>query len=119
MWALPSARAGWTRAPAILDADIGMSDVFGQRAPLLPGRRVGLRVQEALTSEQRLARVTASWRGEAELCTYAAEAASEFGFAIDLLAARDGLDDDSPEVEAYAQAVVKDTVMHEIGHTSA
>ena len=91
----PSARAGWTRAPAILDADIGMSDVFGRSARRFFRDDVAGALQEA-HPEQRLARVTASWRGEAELCTYAAEAASEFGFAIDLLAARDGLDDDSP-----------------------
>ena len=63
--------------------------------------------------------MTASWRGEAELCTYAAEAASEFWLCHRPVNARDGLDDDSPEAGSGAQAVVKDTVMHEIGHTSA
>ncbi|MEO3693220.1 zinc-dependent metalloprotease [Roseateles paludis] len=106
------------RTGEILDADIGMSDVFGRGARRFVRDDVSaLRVMEAASSEQRLERVTRAWRGEAELCTYAAEAASELGFALDLLAAREGLDYDGPEAEAFAQAVVKDTVMHEIGHT--
>ena len=37
-------------------------------------------------------------------------------FAMDLLEAR-GMEMDSPEAEAVAQAYVKDVIMHEVGHT--
>jgi hypothetical protein len=44
------------------------------------------------------------------------ESARELHFAMDLLEAR-GLDMDSPEADAVAQAYVKDVIMHEVGHT--
>ena len=37
--------------------------------------------------------------------------------ALDLLEARGEIAPDSPEAEAFVQAVVKDTIMHEVGHT--
>lgn len=112
------------RTGEILDADIGMSDVFGRGArrtatdDVLPGGQYG----QELSSEQRLAQLSQAWRGNRQdlgslSCTYARDAAAELGFALDLLALRDGLDNDGPEAEALAQAVVKDVVMHEVGHT--
>jgi hypothetical protein len=50
-------------------------------------------------------------------CTYAAEAAGELGFALDLLEARDALAPDSPETDAFVKSVIKDIVTHEVGHT--
>lgn len=97
------------RSGEILDADIGMSDVFAKNA-----RRVVL---------EDIGRSTASHVGdplaahdEALACNYAAEAAHEQHFALDLLEAR-GLAPDSAAAEAVVQAYVKAVIMHEVGHT--
>ena len=55
--------------------------------------------------------------GEQAYCTYAADGAHEMDFALDLLALRGDLPPDSPEAEAFVQAVIKDTIAHEVGHT--
>lgn len=104
------------RTGEILDADIGMSDVFGRGSRRLAS-------DDVPPGQQALA---GAWMGErsAQLaeqqCSYMADQASELGFALDLLALRgeaEGLDMNGPEAEALAQAVVKDVVMHEVGHT--
>jgi len=53
---------------------------------------------------------------DGELCDHAEAAAQEFHYALDLLEAR-GLELDTPEAEALAQAYLKDVIMHEVGHT--
>jgi hypothetical protein len=50
-------------------------------------------------------------------CNYAHAAAEEMHFALDILEARGDIAPDSPEAEAFVQAVIKDTIMHEVGHT--
>ena len=104
------------RSGEILDADIGMSDVFARGSRRLIVEDVGL------SSEQRLAQLSQGWQGlqagEAPAqCHYAQEAAAEMNFALDLLEARGDIAPDSPEAEAFVQAVIKDTIMHEVGHT--
>lgn len=87
------------RTGEILDADIGMSDVFTRGARRLVVEDLG-RVRGA----------------DGELCDHAEAAAQELHYALDLLEAR-GLDLDTPEAEALAQAYLKDVIMHEVGHT--
>ncbi len=104
------------RSGEILDADIGMSDVFARGSRRMIVEDVGL------SSEQRLAQLSQGWQGlqagEAPAqCHYAQEAAAEMNFALDLLEARGDIAPDSPEAEAFVQAVIKDTIMHEVGHT--
>ncbi len=103
------------RSGQILDADIGMSDVFAR------GSRRLIVEDVAQSSEQRLAQLTAHWQpGNAEqahACQYAHAAAEEMHFALDVLEARGDIAPDSPEAEAFVQAVIKDTIMHEVGHT--
>ena len=43
--------------------------------------------------------------------------AEDRGFAMDLLSARDAVAPDSPEAEAFVLSDLKETVMHEVGHT--
>jgi hypothetical protein len=99
------------RTGEIIDADIGMSDVFGRSA-----RR--FIVEDVGRPSAATALVTSpGHRHGDEFCTYAHDAANEMDFALDLIEAREGLAPDSPEAEAFVQAVVKDTIMHEVGHT--
>lgn len=114
------ADVGFARGPShsdprtgeIIDADIAMSDVFGRGA-----RR--FRVESVGTTGQTFATPFALpfGKGSAQACEYAAQAATELEFALDLLEARGELTPDSPEAEAFAQSVVRDTIMHEVGHT--
>ncbi|MEQ1683125.1 MAG: zinc-dependent metalloprotease [Burkholderiaceae bacterium] len=92
------------RTGEILDADIGMSDVFGR----------GSRRQ----ARDDIAAAFGHDHGSAEeTCTYATDGAQQMSFALDLLEARGELEPDSPETEAFVQAYIKDTITHEVGHT--
>jgi hypothetical protein len=101
------------RTGEILDADIAMSDVFGRGA-----RR--FIVEDAAPGTHlptTLAMAHAREGHRDAYCNYAEEASAEMGFALDVLEARGDIAPDSPEAEAFVQAVIKDTVMHEVGHT--
>ena len=103
------------RSGEILDADIGMSDVFGRGSRRLARDDVALPLGSAALP---------AWRAGADMlfphgdtCTYAAEGVGELAFAMDLLQARGELDPDSPETEAFVQNYVKIVISHEVGHT--
>ncbi len=100
------------RTGEILDADIGMSDVFARGARRQVAEDWGR--PNALTAYTMGNALTAHKHGPS--CNYADESAQEMHFAMDLLEAR-GMDMDSPEAETVAQAYVKDVIMHEVGHT--
>jgi len=87
------------RTGEILDADIGMSDVFTRGA-----RRAVI---------EDLGRVRGA---DGEICDHAESAAQELHYALDLLEAR-GMELDSPQADALAKAYLKDVIMHEVGHT--
>lgn len=94
------------RSGEILDADIGMSDVFARGARRMLAEDAGATVQAGLNSP--------FMRHD---CDYAGDAANEMDFALGLLEARGEFEMDSPQAEALAQSYVKDVIMHEIGHT--
>lgn len=93
-----------SRSGEILDADIGMSDVFARGI-----RRTFAEDMQALAAPSN--------HNHDSDCHFAQQAALEMGFASDLLESRGELDMDSPKIEELAQAYVKDVIMHEIGHT--
>ncbi len=100
------------RTGEILDADIGLSDAFGRLA------RRAVRDYPGSAAQPAFANPMALWdAGRGPDCSYAAEGAHELGFALDLLSARGEIDPDGPEAEAFAQAYVKATITHEVGHT--
>lgn len=90
------------RSGEILDADIGMSDVFARGARRMVGED-SMSLLPPPSSEAR--------------CDYMQESAQEMGFAMDVLEARGLLDMSGPEADAVAQAYVKSVIMHEVGHT--
>nr|WP_297526533.1 zinc-dependent metalloprotease [uncultured Roseateles sp.] len=112
------------RTGEILDADIGMSDVFarGGRAFIAedaPRGMAGGQVSTLAEEAQALAALNQGWREgrNATYCTYAHDAAAEMDFALDVLEARGDIAPDSPEADAFIQARIKDVIMHEVGHT--
>jgi Met-zincin/Domain of unknown function (DUF5117) len=106
------------RTGEILDADIGMSDVFGRGARRLVSEDIG----KPLVFDANMAGAmspTLKQVAQQSLfmqCNYMAEKSHDYHFAMDVLEAR-GLDMESPEAEALAQAYVLDVIMHEVGHT--
>ncbi|MYN29943.1 zinc-dependent metalloprotease [Duganella levis] len=90
------------RSGEILDADIGMSDVFARGARRMVGED-SFDLSPPPTGEDR--------------CDYMAESAQEMGFALDVLESRGTMDMGSPQSDAVAQAYVKSVIMHEVGHT--
>jgi hypothetical protein len=88
-----------------------------------PRRRHRVRCERAARHPLRSRRANRRRRTAAPVasnrmaCDYADGAAQEAGFALDLLEAREAIAPDSPEIEQFIQAYVKDVVMHEVGHT--
>ena len=101
------------RTGEIIDADIGMSDVFGR------GSRRFIVEDVGRPAEASLAPLASTGRNRLHdaRCTYAHESAAELDFALGVLEARGDITADGPEAEAFVQAVIKDTIMHEVGHT--
>ena len=93
------------RTGEILDADIGV-DVVRLR------NRRNIRVEEIGAAAGNF-----SEDQQYAFCSIAEHVAQESGFAMDLLEARGDLDPDSPEAEAFVLEDLKDTMMHEVGHT--
>jgi len=95
------------RTGEIFDADIAMSDAFARHA-----RRMAT---EDLGRPQALPAMHAHDAAEAA-CEVGFEALREMDFSLDLLELRGDLPAGGPAAEAIVQAVVKDTIMHEVGH---
>ena len=90
------------RTGEILDADIGVSHGFLRPARLLA-------IDEKVRSHLHHDR-------EEEVCHDAHFAAEELSYVQSVLESR-GMDLDGPEADALAKALLKRTVMHEVGHT--
>ena len=104
------------RTGEIYDADIGMSDVFGRGSRRFIVEDVGAMSLAPAFAERP--DMPAIWHKHGvAACNYAHEAASEMSFALDVLEARGDIAPDGPEAEAFVQSVIKDTIMHEVGHT--
>ena len=109
------------RTGEILDADIGMSDVFGRGARRLaandvPGLARGTGFLQGRPDWMAAHPAHHGPHDAHEACTYALEAAGEMHFALDLLEARGELAPDSPEAEEFVRAYIKDVMAHEVGH---
>lgn len=50
-------------------------------------------------------------------CAHSDLAGEQLGYALDVLALRDGADPAGPEATAFVEAYLKDVTMHEVGHT--
>ncbi len=92
------------RSGEILDADIGI-DATSFRAMRSRGMET-IPNRPSLAIDQH-----------DPYCSYAEESAEQAAFALSLLEARGGFMLDGPEAEAFIQAKLKSTTMHEVGHT--
>ena len=101
------------RSGEILDADIGMSDVFARGARRMASEDTRFNPEQSAQAHDHAGRGTAN----ENRCDYGMESAQEMGFAMDLMEARGDFEMDSPQAEAVAQAYVRAVIMHEVGHT--
>ena len=106
------------RTGEILDADIGMSDVFGRGARRLVSEDIGkpLVFDAAMNGAMSPTLKQVAQQSLFMQCNYMAEKSHDYHFAMDILEAR-GMEMDSAEAEKLAQAYVLDVIMHEVGHT--
>ncbi len=96
------------RTGEILDADIAIESLSSRairtaRSQFLIGRPGLGEMQDAVSAHP-------------DHCDHAEHAAEQLGLALDVLAARGELDPDSPDVQRFVLAYLKDTTMHEVGH---
>ncbi|MGZ5715550.1 MAG: zinc-dependent metalloprotease [Caldimonas sp.] len=105
------------RSGEILDADIGIESLSSRniraaRSQILSASGVDNPFgSDDVTPEQRAMLMSG------RVCTYGELAAEQMIYASDVLEARGELEPGSPEAEAFVNAYLKDTTMHEVGHT--
>jgi hypothetical protein len=107
------------RSGEILDADIGIESLSSRHLRAVRAQVLGaggLLDGAPNLADAREPDATRVPRDAAQ-CTYAAQAADQLDYALDVLEARGELDPDSPEAEAFVLDYLKDTTMHEVGHT--
>ncbi|MFZ6751448.1 zinc-dependent metalloprotease [Undibacterium sp. Ren11W] len=94
------------RSGEILDADIAVADIFSR----------GIRRSVAEDMHTQTSGLSLADTSNLD-CNFTQLAATEMGFAMDLLEMRGELDMAGPKAEELAQAYIKHVIMHEIGHT--
>ena len=105
------------RTGEILDADIGMSDIFARGARrMISEDAMDLGMAPGGDGAAASTAFQSGGHGE-QRCDYMQESAQEMGFAMGVLEARGEMDMGSPQAEAVAQAYVRSVIMHEVGHT--
>ena len=100
------------RSGEILDADIGFETLSSRQLRSLRAQTLS----GAASFSAVLGGSRAEHAGDAH-CQYGDLAAEQLGYALDLLAAHGELEPDSPQTEAFVRDYMKDTIMHEVGHT--
>ena len=100
------------RSGEILDADIGFETLSSRSQRTLRA--------QTLSAVAAFSAVLGGPAGPAhrhEHCQYGDMAAEQLGYALDVMEARGELEPDSPQAEEFVRAYIKDTLMHEVGHT--
>ncbi len=96
------------RTGEILDADIGVESLSSRSLRALRSQVIAKPVESLQAHDAA---------HDLALCDYADYAAEQLSYAFDVLEARGDLDPASPEAEQFVDAYLKDTTMHEVGHT--
>lgn len=122
------------RSGEILDADIafeGMSAraVRGVRSQVLPGAPSGSAAMTTTAFPSPAAAFSAiapidlptmlgqPGKNDHSRCMHGALAAEQLGYALDVLEARGDVEPDSPMAQQFVLDYIKESIMHEVGHT--
>lgn len=111
------------RTGEILDADIGFESLSSRNVRAVRSQILG-RVATDWSTLMQLPEAAAGdthaqqeHRHDARACLYADHAAEQLGYLLDVLEARGELDPESPQAQQFVLDYLKDTTMHEVGHT--
>jgi hypothetical protein len=107
------------RTGEILDADIGFEAaqtraVRGTRVQVLGAQS---QISFAAPFDALADPANAAAHADHSACQHGALAAEQMGYALDVLQARGEIEPDSPQAQQFVLDYVKDTIMHEVGHT--
>ncbi len=100
------------RTGEILDADIAFEGLESRRM-----RAVRAQVLPAALAHGAALGDGAPTRSSAEHCSHAEMAAEQLGYALDVLEARSELELDSREAQQFVLDSIRETILHEVGHT--
>lgn len=89
------------RTGEILDADIALESLSSRAIRTVRSQFISASSSEA----------------QPDACLHAQHSSEQLGLALDVLEAQGVLDPDSPQVKDFVLAYIKDTTMHEVGHT--
>ena len=108
------------RSGEILDADIGIESLSSRniraaRSQILGG--ASLLVSSGLDAAPDFSARSLRGLRSVAFCDYADQAAEQMSYALDVLEARGDIEPGSPEAEKFVADYLKDTTMHEVGHT--
>jgi predicted transcriptional regulator len=100
------------RSGEILTADIGLEGLSSRAIRATRSQVLGTSAATSATEHS-----ADDIRTQGDRCEHSELAAEQLGYALDVLAAQRELPPDSEEVKAFVLAYLKDTTMHEVGHT--
>ncbi|HSN32318.1 MAG TPA: zinc-dependent metalloprotease, partial [Ideonella sp.] len=106
------------RSGEILDADIGIESLSSRNLRALRAQVLGAAsTADAMPNlPDAAAAQSAPAQRDRFACSYAAQAAEQLDYALDVLEARGELDPDGPAARQFVLDYLKDTTMHEVGH---
>ena len=105
------------RSGEILDADIGIESLSSRSIRAAKAQVFGMVDVQASASAPDFSAQSLRGLRSLNYCDYADQAAEQLSYALDVMEARGELEPGSPEAEQFVEAYLKDTTMHEIGHT--
>ncbi|MEO6409501.1 MAG: zinc-dependent metalloprotease [Burkholderiaceae bacterium] len=101
------------RTGEILDADIAFEGLESRRMRSLRSQVL----PASLGNGAAPADASAPAPSSGEMCTHAEMAAEQLGYALDVLEARSELDLDSAQAQQFVLDSIRETILHEVGHT--
>ena len=107
------------RSGEILDADIGFESLSSRSQRNLRAQTLSAAdaFSAVLGAPGSAAAADEAQRARAGHCQYGDMAAEQLAYALDVMAARGELEPGSAQAEDFVRAYIKDTLMHEVGHT--
>ncbi len=97
------------RSGEILDADIALESLSSRAIRTVKSQWIGSNTADIASQ--------ANEPKHSDQCQHADQAAEQLGLALEVLQAQGALDPNSLEVQQFVLAYIKDTTMHEVGHT--
>ena len=117
------------RSGEILDADIGIESLSARSLRTIRSRILGgaegqaaewaqlLQIGGSPTEPAAFASPFGGGAADHRFCQHADLAAEQMSYALEVLSARGEIDPDSPEARQFVLDFLKETMMHEVGHT--